>query len=257
MKIRLIARPAIIEQGFQSFQEKARDDQLQGTDAEKIIETAGRICYDSFGTGRSSDAYHEHIRDVGHGSVTEHATFVFHLSGISRNLSLELNRHRVGTAISQRSTRFVDEVLTPITEHPALTAFFSDVAVSEEDKERVRDSCAKALFYSRKAYGDVAHALQSWLTSLQEPSSIARKQARGAAARYLLNGLETEYIWSCNVRQALHIIALRGDRSADAEIRVFAKLFAEILKTEVPAYFGDIQLEEHPEGPCATQVRTL
>jgi thymidylate synthase (FAD) len=257
MKIQLIARPSIIEHGLQSFQEKAREDQLQGSDAERIIETAGRICYDSFGTGRSSSTYHAHIREVGHGSVTEHATFVFHLSGISRNLSLELNRHRVGTAISQRSTRFVDESLTPIVEHPALSAFLMDAAVPEDAKHRVTEACRIAVSESRKAYLEVADALQTWLSGMGESMAIARKQARGAAARYLPNGLETEYVWSCNVREALHIIALRGDRSADAEIRAFAVQLAKVLAEEVPAYFADIAIEEYPEGPCATNVRTV
>jgi len=52
-----------------------RRDQCVGTELERLIETAGRICYDSFGTGRSSVDYHEHIRAVNHGSVMEHAVF--------------------------------------------------------------------------------------------------------------------------------------------------------------------------------------
>ena len=50
-----------------------RADQLQGMVREKLSELAGRVCYDSVGTGRSSADYHKHIKDVGHLSVYEHA----------------------------------------------------------------------------------------------------------------------------------------------------------------------------------------
>lgn len=51
----------------------ARADQDQGTPYERLVERACRICYDSFGRGRSSEALHEHLKEVKHGSVWEHA----------------------------------------------------------------------------------------------------------------------------------------------------------------------------------------
>ena len=56
-----------------------REDQLQGTDREKLAELAGRVCYDSLGTGRSSKEYHQHILDVGHTSVLEHCNWTFRI----------------------------------------------------------------------------------------------------------------------------------------------------------------------------------
>src|SRR4029079_16706675 len=50
-----------------------RADQLQGLVREQLSELAGRVCYDSVGTGRSSADYHKHIKEVGHLSVYEHA----------------------------------------------------------------------------------------------------------------------------------------------------------------------------------------
>lgn len=49
--------------------------QLQGSDKEKLCELAGRVCYDSLGRGRNSKEYWEHIRQVAHLSVIEHAYF--------------------------------------------------------------------------------------------------------------------------------------------------------------------------------------
>ena len=54
-----------------------RADQMQGTSAEQLTEVCGRICYDSLGTGRNSEAYHQHIVEVGHGSVLEHYNITF------------------------------------------------------------------------------------------------------------------------------------------------------------------------------------
>ncbi len=52
---------------------KPRTDQLQGQVREILSELAGRVCYDSVGTGRSSPDYHKHVKEVGHLSVYEHA----------------------------------------------------------------------------------------------------------------------------------------------------------------------------------------
>lgn len=54
-------------------------DQLQGTPWERLGELAGRVCYDSLGKGRSSAAYHGHIRETANLSVYEHATFTIGL----------------------------------------------------------------------------------------------------------------------------------------------------------------------------------
>lgn len=52
---------------------KPREDQLQGTVREQLVELSGRVCYDSLGVGRNSAEYHKHIQEVGHLSVLEHA----------------------------------------------------------------------------------------------------------------------------------------------------------------------------------------
>ena len=56
-----------------------RADQLQGLVREQLSELAGRVCYDSVGTGRSSADYHKHIKEVGHLSVYEHAHMTVHI----------------------------------------------------------------------------------------------------------------------------------------------------------------------------------
>ena len=79
--------------------------------AEKLVEVAGRTCYMSFSKPRpgGNKAYIDHILEVGHGSVLEHAVFSLMITGVSRSLTHELVRHRSGFGYSQLSQRFVDE----------------------------------------------------------------------------------------------------------------------------------------------------
>lgn len=66
--------------------------------AEKLVEVAGRLCYWSFAKPRpgGNSAYINHILEVGHGSVCEHAVYNLIFEGVSRSLTHELVRHRAG-----------------------------------------------------------------------------------------------------------------------------------------------------------------
>ncbi|NKZ86521.1 FAD-dependent thymidylate synthase [Rhodococcus hoagii] len=77
-----------------------------------IAEAAGRGCYESWNrpnprTATNAD-YLRHILEVGHGSVLEHGSATFYLTGLSRALTHELIRHR-HLSYSQKSQRFVNE----------------------------------------------------------------------------------------------------------------------------------------------------
>src|SRR6516165_10208675 len=96
--------------------------------AEHLAEVAGRVCYMSFAKPRpgGNATYLEHILEVGHGSVLEHAVWSFVFTGVSRTLTHELVRHRAGWAYSQLSQRYVDESVAEyvepdcIADNPAL-----------------------------------------------------------------------------------------------------------------------------------------
>jgi thymidylate synthase (FAD) len=112
-EIFLVGRPSVDEEQLLAFLDD-NDVETWTTDAVsdgvKIPEVAGRVCYMSFGKPRpgGNQGYLSHIKEVGHGSVLEHSTWNFILQGISRSLTHELVRHRVGTAFSQLSQRYVD-----------------------------------------------------------------------------------------------------------------------------------------------------
>jgi thymidylate synthase (FAD) len=245
MLVRLIARPQFIALPPELGRPSA--NQLQGSDSQKLIEAAGRTCYDSFGKGRSSTDFAEHILTNGHGSVLEHAQYTFFITGVSRGLTHELVRHRAGVAISQRSTRYVDESDSDWIPHPLL-----DSSTSSDDP--VREDWVSVQKAATAAYVQIAETLQKALVSRGVDPVTARKQARGAARGILGNALATELVWSANVRALRHVIEMRGSPAADAEIRVLAIQLLRIMKLELPPYFSDFEEYPSPDG-LGTAIR--
>lgn len=241
MKVTVIGRPQFL--GLPEEMGVPREDQLLGSDASKIIETAGRTCYDSFGKGRNSSDYSKHILESGHGSVLEHAQFVFLITGVSRGLTHELVRHRVGVAISQRSTRYVDEDASPWIVHPLLKLYF------EESKDHeLATEADKAVNQARKVYSMTVERLQAFMVGRGADKLTARKQARGAARGFLGNALETELVWSANVRALRTVLTQRASPGADAEIRAMAIELHRVMAAELPVYFLDFIVEASPDG---------
>ncbi|MDY0059038.1 MAG: FAD-dependent thymidylate synthase [Myxococcota bacterium] len=246
--VTLLARPQFLgvppELGF------PRSGQDTGTDAERLIEAAGRVCYDSYGKGRGSADYHRHLQEVGHGSVTEHALWSFLLAGVSRGLTHELVRHRVGVAYAQRSTRYVDEQESPWIVPPLFREQASD---PPEVAALRRQACAELARVRQEACTGYARLLglgQELLAQTHpglEPAE-RRKLLRGAARSVLGQGLATSIVFSANLRALIHICQMRGVRHAEAEIRIVAAQLAAIMRAEVPAYFADLELTDAPDG---------
>src|SRR5437870_6957196 len=121
MEMRIIREPAVYLLGKQVVNDAELDRFLSDhgvswqTDtevaAEVLCETAGRVCYMSFARPRpgGNSIYLGHIKEVGHGSVLEHAVWNLLITGVSRTLTHELVRHRSGFGYSQLSQRYVDE----------------------------------------------------------------------------------------------------------------------------------------------------
>jgi thymidylate synthase (FAD) len=90
-------------------------------DAEKLIEAAGRTCYDT-GDRAGADSAAKFIRMLirrGHLSVLEHAAATFRIRGVSRALTHQLVRHRLAS-YSQRSQRYVGEAGFPYVTPPSV-----------------------------------------------------------------------------------------------------------------------------------------
>ncbi len=96
------------------------------TTSDLLAEIAGRLCYMSYNNPRpgKNKGYLHHILEADHGSVLEHASISFILTGVSRTLTHELVRHRAGMAYSQLSQRFVDESEMSIVVPPERLPYF-------------------------------------------------------------------------------------------------------------------------------------
>src|SRR5580692_4926642 len=113
--MRIISEPSVYLIGRQTIDDSALDKFLSDhgvswesdseVAAEVITETAGRTCYMSFAKPRpgGNAAYLTHIKEVGHGSVLEHAVWNLLITGVSRSCTHELARHRAGFGFSQLS----------------------------------------------------------------------------------------------------------------------------------------------------------
>jgi len=215
--------------------EKGQDS---GSNPARLIECSGRTCYDSYNTGRDSANYHDNIKKVGHGSVTEHVHINFFISGVSRGLTHELVRHRHSN-FSQRSTRYVDESESPWALHPLIEKHCSPEALANINQ---------LIELAKREYRSVVEDLQEKLTNAGTDKFTARKQARGAARGLLGNALTSELVFTCNIRSLRNFLEQRCSPHADAEIRIMANLVYEVCMKEVPEYFNDYVKVACPDG---------
>jgi thymidylate synthase (FAD) len=205
---------------------------------EYLTEVAGRVCYLSFAKPRpgGNKTYLGHIKEVGHGSVLEHAAWNFIFTGCSRSLTHELVRHRAGWAYSQLSQRYVDESVAEyvepdcIAEDPALHALWME-----------------AIGHAHQAYVKLVEGLAEKYKD--EPDrTLRRKLARQAARSVLPNATETKIFVTANARALRHFIEMRASRHAETEIRKLAVLVLRIMQKEAPNLFSDYELVPLPDG---------
>ncbi len=211
-----------------------------GSDMEEIAEVMGRLCYRSWKPGlnpnvvkvrQGNKEYLEHILEVGHGSVLEHGALNFILADVSRVLTHELVRHRVGVAISQESLRFVR--LTRLKFW--MPSCFKNHQKSEELKKIVVDTVE----YLEKKQQELADLLD--LNDLQKFSE--KKELTSAMRRLAPDGLATTIGWSVNARTLRHVIEMRTNPGAEEEIRLVFGKIAERVKMFYPNLFQDYEVE--------------
>jgi thymidylate synthase (FAD) len=205
---------------------------------EHLTEVAGRLCYMSFAKPRpgGNRAYLNHILDVGHGSVLEHAVWNFIFVGVSRALTHELIRHRAGWGYSQLSQRYVDESIAEYVEPDCIA-----------DNPELHRIWLEAVAQSHRAYMTLAEKLQE--SFKEEPDrTLRRKLARQAARSVLPNATETKIFVTANARALRHFIELRASRHAEVEIRKLAVKILEIMKKEAPHIFHDYELVSLADG---------
>ncbi|CAN5148111.1 FAD-dependent thymidylate synthase [soil metagenome] len=224
------------------------------TDAEggpALVEFAGRACYQSWDKPNPRTAtnagYLQHIIDVGHFSVLEHASVSFYITGISRSCTHELIRHR-HFSYSQLSQRYVPEQDSQVVLPPGI-----------EDDPDLRALFLEAADASRAAYTELLTRLEDKLADVPN-ATLRRKQARQAARAVLPNATETRIVVTGNYRAWRHFVAMRASEHADVEIRRLAITCLRQLTDIAPAVFADFEITTLADGsevatsPLATEA---
>jgi thymidylate synthase (FAD) len=219
-------------------------EDVKASDAERLVEFAGRICYLSFGRHQSPRNNAEYIANLirhGHDSVLEHAVWTFVLAGVSRAFTHQLVRHRVGFSFSQLSQQYHDERATPVI-RPA----------EVDHRPRAAAAWDAAITASRAAYATLVEEL-----GLNEPTRLSaerRRALRSAARSVLPNALASIIVVTANARAIRHFLKVRGGIEGDPEMRLVSAALLTTLRPEAPALFADFVLSSPEDGlPLVTQ----
>jgi len=257
--IRILTEPSVYVLGRQTIDDTELDRFLSdhgvswesdsAIAAEVATETAGRVCYMSFAKPRpgGNAAYLHHIKEVGHGSVLEHAVWNFLFTGISRSLTHELVRHRAGMGYSQLSQRYVDESVAEYVEPDIIAADPELHALWLEAVNHVHASYVKLAEKLNSKLSDPAAAAAAMIPPGADRTT-RRKAARQAARSVLPNATETKIFVTANARAIRHFLEQRGSAYAEPEIRKLACKVLDVMQKESPNLFGDYQKLPLPDG---------
>lgn len=215
-------------------------DDAQGTfpaSVDHIPELAGRFCYRAFNKGRDNRDYLKNILESDHGSVLEHVQLTFIIQGVSRTLTHELVRHRIGVAISQESQRYVDAKDINFVVPPLLV---SGILGGENTRAMFEAQCQRQVdeYLQWQELARIAAEAQGY------DGTMARKRANEAARWCLPGGAETRLVWSANLRTLRNFLGLRGASAADLEINRLAREIAYLVTDIAPNCFQDLDQDE-------------
>jgi thymidylate synthase (FAD) len=190
-----------------------------------------------------NNAYLQHILEVGHGSVLEHAVFNLLIVGASRSFTHELVRHRAGFGYSQLSQRYVDESTADFVEPDCIG-----------DDPKLHEVWLHAVEKCHEAYSILVEGLMGKYADMED-KTLRRKMARQAARSILPNATETKIFVTANARALRHFVELRCNEHAEVEIRKVAAAVLHALKKEAPNLFGDYEFVKLSDGTEAAKTQ--
>jgi thymidylate synthase (FAD) len=192
--------------------------------AEELIETAARTCYQSEPKGEVGDLIKRLLKaNPPHESVLEHASATFRFGEVSRAFTHQLVRHRL-CAFSQQSQRYVKE------------SQFDYVIPDDIISRRLFNPNDTTDYISK--YKDDMQMIQKLYNYWKEMG------LKNEDARFVLpNACHTEIVMTANLRQWRHVISMRCDKHAQWEIQNGCKEVLRILHLNVPNVFEDLKLK--------------
>ena len=237
-----------------------------------LVSMFAKLCYRSLVLGKNANV--TRLRDIpdniksviasGHGSVFEHVWLNFISTGVSRVFTHELVRHRVGTAFSQTSGRYVsidkiDIVLPPeLTDASVLlrcpNPFCAGGKLLHDEDSTACPVCngkgqvplPEFIQYEINEQGQMLKELRDRLISENMPFET-KKKITSAIRRLAPNGQDNEIGWSCNIRALRHMIIMRTSRHAEWEIRQVFNEVADIVLQRWPLMLHGLEKNEAGE----------
>ena len=190
---------------------------------EELVAMGARLCYSKADIAslcekvskKDQTAFVEKLREMGHESVFEHASFTFGIEGVSRVLLAQITRHRMAS-FSVQSQRYCQlSGGFPYVTPPRI------VALGEEAVKRYETQMEM-----------IGRWYDDWMDALGEDSA--------EDARFVLPGAcETRLMVTMNVRELRHFFSLRCCRRAQWEIRQLADEMLKQCYQVAPALFAD------------------
>ena len=164
----------------------------------------------------------------GHESILEHFTMTFAVSGVSRALTHQLVRHRIGVSYSQQSQRYVNmeefEYVTPASMDDRVIVESYDFFANRDVYTTIRKEYADIMEYLRECYKRMVDA------------GIPEEDAR-----YILpNACCTNIVITVNARELRHIAEERMCAKAQWEIRELVTKMVKQAKEVAPTLFTDV-----------------
>ena len=251
----MLARPSVQMTGLTGFLQgfdatlnfsEYTDDPTTLPDGAQLCKIAGQVCYMSFGKMRSMNAqakrYFDNLKSSGHGSVFEHANYSLLLYGISRSVTHELIRHRVGLGFSQLSQRYVGGRTLRFVERPE---YQDDDFLHNQFLQRI-DRAADEYAMLTNRLLEMQKAGTSILSA--EAKTDLLKKVRQSARSVLPNETETVIVVTGNARAWRHVIEERASAHAEVEIRELAVRAFLCLQQADPVLFDDYTIEPLSDG---------
>ena len=222
-------------------------------EGEKLIASAAKLCYSPSGIGsieknlnqENTAKFLEMLVDLGHESPIEHISFTFGVEGVSRTLSHQLVRHRIGS-YSQQSQRYVK-----------LEQFEYVIPPSIAKDRRTKELFIEAMEKSQEYYNRITDILfkkyfNEYLEQGMKEKEAKQKSEKKAIedARYVFpNACETKIVFTMNARSLLNFFRLRCCNRAQWEIREMAVEMLKKVKGVYPILFKNAG-PKCLTGPC-------
>lgn len=227
---------------------------------EKLIAAAAKLCYSPVGVeeimegldDQKTERFLGMLMDLGHESPIEHVSFTFAAEGISRVLTHQLVRHRIGCSYSQQSQRYV-----------RLEQFDYIIPPQIENNPAAKELFVRAMENDQKTYNEITQLLYQEHFERYIKEGKTEKQAASAAekssvedARYVFpNACETKVVFTMTARALMNFFRHRCCQRAQWEIRELAEQMRAQVFEVAPTLFR----HAGPScilGPCPEGVMT-